>query len=91
MEGESDKNSSATATTTVTSNDSTSVITTTVNPIHQSCSPGSPHVDVDANPIELLHKRITYLETQLKIKKDRSEMQKKECSWCLPYNNGKIE
>ncbi|KAK2143315.1 hypothetical protein LSH36_854g00000 [Paralvinella palmiformis] len=43
------------------------------------CSPGSPHEDVDANPIELLHKSITYLETQLKIEKDRSEMQKKEC------------
>jgi hypothetical protein len=50
-----------------------------VNPNHQSCSPGSPHEDVAANPIELLHKRITYLETQLKIEKDQSEMQKKEC------------
>jgi len=28
---------------------------------------------------KLLHKRITYLETQLKIEKDQSEMQKKEC------------
>ncbi|KAK2142218.1 hypothetical protein LSH36_983g00083 [Paralvinella palmiformis] len=50
-----------------------------MNPNHQSCSPGSPHEDVAANPIELLHKRITYLETQLKIEKDQSEMQKKEC------------
>ncbi|KAK2158239.1 hypothetical protein LSH36_174g04014 [Paralvinella palmiformis] len=90
MEGESDKNSSSTATATVTSNDSTSVITTTVKTNHQSCSPGSPHEDVDANPIELLHKRTTYQEIQLKIEKDRSEMQKKECDHIrgvLLYNN----
>ena len=64
MEGESDKNNSTTATATVTSSDSTSVITTTVTPNYQSCSPESPHEDVDANSMELLHKRITYLETQ---------------------------
>ena len=63
----------------MTSSDSTSVITTTVTPNYQSCSPESPHEDVDANSMELLHEGIIYVETQLTIEKAQSEMQKKEC------------
>ena len=63
----------------MTSSDPTSVITTTVTPNYQSCSPESPHENVDADSVDLLHKRITYLETQLEIEKAQSAMQKKEC------------